>query len=445
MKYYYLALALFCIQCSDPKPQQLNTEITQHKKVIHSIKIADVWAGHPVGFDILTDDSYQYVAFYDSARNMCIAQRQVDSENWKFTILPSRVGWDSHNRIAIALDGEGFLHVSGNMHAVPLVYFRSNQPYDISTFDAPAMIGTEEERVTYPVFFKNQEGELFFQYRDGGSGNGITYINRYNIQTNTWARVLDQGLFDGEGETNAYPTSPQLGADGYFHYMWVWRLNPIANTNHNLSYVKTKDFQHFENINGESISIPIRYRERRVIADPVGPWNGLMNSSKLLAFDSQGKAVFGYHKFDKHGDSQLFLCHFRDGNWINKQITDWSDFSWEINKTGSLGRDIGLHAIKADGTGYLYVAYSHVKYGSGLLKVHEESLELVENMAGKKLTGIAGLQKKSFRICRLIGRQITQANTSCSGRRFPSILIAHISRLIRSLLNWCCMKQIEFF
>ena len=208
------------------------------------------------------------------------------AKNWNITILPSRVGWDSHNSIAIALDGEGFLHVSGNMHAVPLVYFRSEKPHDISAFDAPAMVGTEEKRVTYPVFFKNQQGVLFYQYRDGGSGNGITFINRYDTQSKSWARVLSQGLFDGEEETNAYPTRPQLGSDGYFHYMWVWRLNPIANTNHNLSYVKTKDFQHFENIDGDSISIPIKYRERRVIADPIGPWNGLMNSSKLLAFDS---------------------------------------------------------------------------------------------------------------------------------------------------------------
>ena len=106
--------------------------------------------------------------------------------------------------------------------------------------------------------------------------------------------------------------------------------------------------------------------------------------------------VFGYHKFDKEGHSQLFLCHYRNGEWINKQISDWSDFSWAINKTGSLGRAIGLHAIKADGSGYLYVAYSHVKYGLGLLKVNEESLELEENMAGEKLTDIAGLPEEKL-------------------------------------------------
>ena len=394
MKYYYLALAFFCMQCATSESGQTSQDITQHKKVIRSLKIADVWAGHPVGFSILTVDPNQYVAFYDSARNMCIAQRQMDSDNWKITILPSRVGWDSHNSIAIALDSEGFLHVSGNMHAVPLIYFRSQKPHDISAFDSPEMVGTEEKRVTYPVFFENLDGALFYQYRDGGSGNGITYINRYDTQSKNWTRVLSQGLFDGEGETNAYPTRPQLGADGYFHYMWVWRLNPIANTNHNLSYVKTKDFQHFENIDGEAIPIPIKYRERRVIADPVGPWNGLMNSSKLLAFDSKNEVVFGYHKFDKDGYSQLFLCHYRNGEWINRQISDWPDYSWEINKTGSLGRAIGLHAIQADGSGHLYVAYSHVKHGSGLLKVNEESLELLKNMKGKKLKDVSGLPEE---------------------------------------------------
>jgi hypothetical protein len=216
------------------------------------------------------------------------------------------------------------------------------------------MVSQEEDKVTYPVFFKNLDDELFFQYRNGGSGNGITYINRYNIDTKQWIRVLNEGLFDGEQETNAYPTDPVKGPDGYFHYMWVWRLNPIANTNHNLSYVRTKDFIHFENIEGVPIDIPIQYRERRVIADPIGPWNGLMNSSKLLSFDSKDRVVFGYHKFDRQGRSQLFICRYEDDEWINRQVSDWPDYTWDINKIGSLGHAIRLHEIRSDGLVAIY-------------------------------------------------------------------------------------------
>ena len=173
--------------------------------------------------------------------------------------------------------------------------------------------------------------------------------------------------------------------------MWVWRLNPIANTNHNLSYVRTKDFIHFENIEGVPISIPIQYRERRVIADPIGPWNGLMNSAKRLSFDSQGKVIFGYHKFDKEGRSQLFICRYEQGEWVNRQISNWPDYTWAINERGSLGRAIQLKDIRTDSSGHIFVEYGHEKYGHGLLKIDEKNLVLLEDLKGAKFLSITGI------------------------------------------------------
>lgn len=365
--------------------------VSTQLKVVQEFTIAKVWSGHPVGFDLLTTDPFQYIAFYDQDRNMCIARRKLGERDMITTILPSKVGWDSHNGISIAVDRAGYLHVSGNMHVDTLVYFRSALPNSIQSFERIPMLGYDESRVTYPQFFKNTEGELFFQYRDGSSGNGITYINQYDVDGKKWSRVLSQGLFDGEGETNAYPNNPVLGADGYFHYLWVWRLNPIANTNHNLSYVRTKDFRHFENIRGESIPIPIRYRERKVIADPVGPWNGLMNSSKKLGFDGQGRVLLGYHKFDHRGISQLFICRYQNDRWIQQQISDWPDFTWEINARGSLGKAIDLEEIKAGEQGHIYVSYTHEKYGSGLLKIDESSLALTEDLTGARFITVENL------------------------------------------------------
>lgn len=366
-------------------------DITEYTRVKKSISIADVWSGHPVSFDVLTTNDAQFVAYYNTGRVMCVARRSLQGEVWETTRLPSKVGWDSHNSIVLAVDGDGFLHVSGNMHVNPLVYFRSSKPNNIETFEQHSMVGRDEERVTYPVFFKNDIGELYFQYREGSSGDGITYINKYDVESKMWTRILDHGLFDGEGETNAYPSQPIKGPDGYFHYLWVWRLNPIANTNHNLSYMRTADFKNFENISGEKIEIPVLYRERRVIADPVGPWNGLMNSSKLLSFDSENNVLIGYHKFDEKGISQLFLARFEKDRWIQRQVSDWPDFTWQINKKGTLKNSIGLHAIKADGHGNIYIAYSHEKYGSGLLCVDESALILKEDIPNKRLLEISGL------------------------------------------------------
>ena len=95
--------------------------------IVKMLDIADVWSGHPVGFALVTTATRQYVAYYDTNRDLTVAQRALTSDTWTFARLPTTVGWDSHNYIAMDIDSAGFIHVSGNMHAVPLIYFRSTQ------------------------------------------------------------------------------------------------------------------------------------------------------------------------------------------------------------------------------------------------------------------------------------------------------------------------------
>ena len=68
---------------------------------------------------------------------MTVGVRKLDSDKWHFVKLPERVGWDSHNSITMTPDDDGHLHLSGNMHCVPLIYFRTKKPLDIDTFTEP--------------------------------------------------------------------------------------------------------------------------------------------------------------------------------------------------------------------------------------------------------------------------------------------------------------------
>lgn len=158
-----IALVFISLKSGEQNYSQRNTE----KKVLKEINLTKVWSGHPVEFKILTTDKYQYVAFFDSLRNMCIAQRKIENENWEITKLPSVVEWDSHNYIAMTQDKDGYIHIAGNMHCVPLIYFRSKHPNDINDFERLSMTGERENKVTYPVFFNDAKGDLIFQYRDG--------------------------------------------------------------------------------------------------------------------------------------------------------------------------------------------------------------------------------------------------------------------------------------
>ena len=188
---------------------------------------------------------------------MVVARRKKDSANWTFKSLPTTTGWDSHNYIDMAVDDSGYIHISGNMHNVPLIYYRSSRPFEIGDFTSPGMIGILERSVTYPVFIKRSDGKLFFQYRDGGSGSGTTIWNSYDVITKKWSRITSSGVFNGEGQVNAYQTSPVAGPDGFFHVIWMWRNTPVANTNHHLSHIKSRDLINWETMSGVKLQIPL--------------------------------------------------------------------------------------------------------------------------------------------------------------------------------------------
>ena len=137
------------------------------------VEISKIESAFRVGYSMIEKNNKLYMAYYDSAHQMTLAVFDLKTGQCDYDTLPSRVGWDSHNSVTMAFDKEGYLHVSGNMHAFPLIYFRSTEPYNIHTMKViNKMTGLDEKRVTYPAFMESPDGELVFHYRTGGSGNG---------------------------------------------------------------------------------------------------------------------------------------------------------------------------------------------------------------------------------------------------------------------------------
>lgn len=329
------------------------SEIIQTEK----IEIAEVWAGHPVNFAIKTRDSFQCVAYYDTDREMIVAARTTDETTWKYTSLGTKVEWDSHNYIDMAIDDSGYIHVSGNMHNVNLIYFRSKKPWSIESFEQPGMVGTLENSVTYPVFIEGPDKKLFFQYRIGGSGDGVTIWNGYNLENKKWTRITDQGLFDNAGSVNAYPTSPVLGPDSCFHIVWMWRDSYIANTNHDLSHIKSSDLVNWQNMAGHPVSIPVGQYNTDVVVDPVASGHGLINMDFWISWDTQGRAVVTYHRYDSEGFSQIFNTRWENDRWKIYQTSDWDSVFWELNLSGSLSHDIAATPLSVDENGNLVQNY----------------------------------------------------------------------------------------
>jgi hypothetical protein len=345
----------------------------QRLQLQDSLKISDVWSGHPVDFTFVERGDSQYVAYYDTLRRMTVAMRPTQSNTLRYVNLPSAIGWDSHNYIAMALDSLGYIHVSGNMHAAPLVYFRSMAPFKIDSIRASSMVGLQETSVTYPVFFNGPSGDLLFMYRDGASGNGNQIFDKWTIVPKKWSRLFDRPLFDGQGLRNAYMGGPIPGPDGYYHIYWMWRETADAATTHDVSYIRSKDLVNWETAGGVKLTLPITASTKGVRVDSIPQHGGLINRG-AIGFDSQKRLTISYHKFDAAGYTQLYNARWENTQWKIYQTSAWT-YRWDFGGAGTLALNITFGPITLEPNGSLTQSYYHVKNGTGIWELDEATLK----------------------------------------------------------------------
>ena len=207
---------------------------------------------------LVTDGDVQYIAYYDAEGYVTLGKRALGDTVW--TLRRSQYKGnvaDAHNVISMTVDGEGYIHVAFDHHGHPLNYCRSLSPGSLELGPKEAMLGKDEQDVTYPEFYRMPDGDLIFVYRSGASGRGNLIMNRYDLDTRRWERVQDI-LIDGEGQRNAYW---QLYVDGKgtIHLSWVWRETWMVETNHDLCYASSPDGgKTWYTSTGEKYTLPIR-------------------------------------------------------------------------------------------------------------------------------------------------------------------------------------------
>ena len=334
-----------------------------------------VWGGTRVGFGTLDNTDFIYLGYYDGDRWLTVSQINKCNGIIQKVRLPSRfAGWDSHNSVALALDGAGRLHVAGNMHASPLVYARMDEPDNLRSLSVlKPLLGIEEERTTYPNFFRFPDGSLGFSYRSGQSGNGSEIVNRFD--GTKWSRWIDQPLFAPstvKQHVNAYHTGFVTGSDGFFHIAWVWRENANVETNFNVSYARSHDLKTWESSTGAFIALPITPSNAEVV-DNVPKGSGLFNNIRL-GFDTQGRAVISYLKFDTQGFSQLFHAKREADDWKIVQSTDWT-YRWDPRGGGTIPSEISFSGLMARQS-HLMERVRHPEIGSVTLKYTPSTLRV---------------------------------------------------------------------
>jgi hypothetical protein len=350
-----------------------------------------------VGFAFLNHGGRQFVAFYDEHRRLTVGARQLgrgesgdsgDSGEFAFfqpegRWLPGRnrsasyTGFDSHNYLTMAVDPAEYLHLAGNMHGDPLVYFRSTRPLDITSLVAvEKMVGNEEDEVTYPLFFNGTGGEFLFRYRSGGSGNGSDFYNIYDPKEQSWSRLLEQPVLGGEGVRNGYAQPPVIGPDGRWHMVWMWRDEWDCETNHDLSYARSRDLVHWEYSDGRPVELPITLSKGEIV-DPAPVNGGLINMVHEVGFDNAGRPILTYHRYDAKGHSQAYAARLENGGWVIHQLSGWN-FRWDFKGGGSIPRELDLSGARAVGEGRIEVTYSSKAAGSGVWVIDEATMAVVE-------------------------------------------------------------------
>lgn len=348
-------------------------EKTSAPAVLQTSVLDRVWAGHPVGFDLLTHGTRQFAAYYNAERQMTIAARDLPDGPWTRVHLPEKVKWDSHNYITMAVDDNEHLHVSGNMHNDRIIYFQTTQPLEIRSLQRiPELVGSNEKRCTYPRFMRGPQNEFIFTYRDGSSGDGQQIYNVYDSMNGSWSRLLDQPLTDGEGRVSAYLHGPRKGPDGFYHLVYVWRETSDCATNRDLSYVRSRDLRTWETSTGTRVMLPLTQSTSEVI-DPVPPGGGLINGNAVIGFDSRRRPVISYHKYGPDGNSQIYSARLEEGEWNIVQSTNW-DWRWNFSGGGSIIFDIDVGPVRVGGKNKLVQTIRHPKHG-GTWEIDEATLK----------------------------------------------------------------------
>ena len=276
---------------------------------------------------IVTHNNHQFISFYDAEGWLTIGKRKVGSQKWEIARSQYKGNVrDAHNVISMMIDGKGYIHISFDHHGNKLNYCRSVKPESLILGDKEAMIGDNENDVTYPEFYKLPCGDLLFAYRSGASGRGNLVLNRYILKEKRWVRVQDV-LIDGENKRNAYW---QLYVDksGIIHISWVWRETWMVETNHDMCYARSKDGgKSWEKSDGSKYQLPINAANAEY-AWQIPQNHELINQTSMSA-DSKGNPYIATYWRDSNDSIPQFRMIWNEnGKWhcdiVGKRVTPFS-------------------------------------------------------------------------------------------------------------------------
>lgn len=306
---------------------------------ISSVEVDTAWANNSVNTVIFRKNSLatykdtQFIAYYNPQRYVVVGKRKIGSSNWilKQTSFRGNAA-DAHNSISIMVDGEGYLHMAWDHHNNPLNYCKSVQPLSLELTTKMPMTGKDEQRVSYPEFYRMANGNLLFFYRDGGSGNGNLVINQYNTKTKQWAQ-LQNNLIDGQGQRSAYWQACIDGA-GTIHVSWVWRETPDVASNHDMAYAQSKDGgKTWQTSTGNIYNLPITAATAEY-AVRIPQKSELINQTSMFADADGHPYIATYWREQNSQVPQYHLIYKNNNGWVTQNL-NFRNTAFSLSGQGS--------------------------------------------------------------------------------------------------------------
>jgi hypothetical protein len=314
---------------------------------------------------LVTFGNTQYVAFYDGTGRMILGKRDLDSTNWQLQVTPySGDAKDAHNGISLGVDGKGILHIVWDLHNQELRYARTVAPGSLELTPTQRMTGDRETKVTYPQFYNVPNGDLFFIYREGSSGDGDVMLNRYDVMSEQWYAV-HHPLIDGEGKRNAYVNRMGVDSKGGLHLSWVWRDTPDVATNHDVCYAYSPDMGiTWMKSTGEEYQLPITAATAEV-AWPV-PYNSELINQTSATTDAQNRPVIATYWRDQGTDVPQYRVIWHDGEkWRMSQVGNRTQ-AFRLAGGGTKKIPISRPAVLTGKNNAIYIVFRDEERGNGV-------------------------------------------------------------------------------
>lgn len=203
---------------------------------------------------VVTVGTTQYAVWIDDSRKPIIGKRTLPSKTWTTFDLSTVAGnpmgsptdIDGHNNYSLGVDPSGHIHVSGNHHDDPLQILRSTSPGDITAWAVPTLTGIpsgNRNSVTYIQFITSPAGDMWMWIRNGGSGNGAMFLNKWDDTAkayNHMSRPLSGFTIDGSAVNESpYVNTPSIDSADTWHLFFMWRVTDDLSTTHDFGYLKS--------------------------------------------------------------------------------------------------------------------------------------------------------------------------------------------------------------